>query len=132
MRAWWRPILAHNGGADVSLRGNGQDEAQRAAQDGKAARGHDRLDESAVLHILGYRLAQASITLNDGVAHPVKLTLNGGETTSATFTFDKPGIYKFECSSPGHALARENLEELERRQVSRSDEDPVVAEASPH
>jgi uncharacterized cupredoxin-like copper-binding protein len=45
------------------------------------------------------------LTLNEGVAQPVKLTVAGGETSSATFAFDKPGIYKFECSSPGHALA---------------------------
>lgn len=45
------------------------------------------------------------LTLSEGVAQPVKLTVNGGETTSRTFTFDKPGTYKFECSMPGHALA---------------------------
>ena len=45
------------------------------------------------------------LTLDEGVAQPVKLTVNGGETTSRTFTFDKPGTYKFECSLPGHALA---------------------------
>jgi uncharacterized cupredoxin-like copper-binding protein len=45
------------------------------------------------------------LTLNEGGAQPVKLTVNGGETTSRTFTFDNPGTYKFECSMPGHALA---------------------------
>ena len=43
--------------------------------------------------------------LKEGVAQPVKLTVNGGETTSGTITLDKPGIYTFECSMPGHALA---------------------------
>jgi uncharacterized cupredoxin-like copper-binding protein len=45
------------------------------------------------------------LTLSEGVAEPVKLTVNGGETASRIFTFDTPGIYKFECSMPGHALA---------------------------
>jgi uncharacterized cupredoxin-like copper-binding protein len=45
------------------------------------------------------------LTLNEGVAQPVKLTVNGGETTTRTFTFAKPGTYEFECSMPGHALA---------------------------
>ena len=44
------------------------------------------------------------LTLNEGVAQPVKLTANGGKTTSWTVTFDTPGTYKFECSIPGHAL----------------------------
>ena len=44
------------------------------------------------------------LTLNEGVAQQVKLTANGGETTSWTVTFDTPGTYKFECSMPGHAL----------------------------
>jgi uncharacterized cupredoxin-like copper-binding protein len=45
------------------------------------------------------------LALNEGVTQSVKLTVNSGETTSQTFTFDKPGTYKFECSMPGHALA---------------------------
>jgi uncharacterized cupredoxin-like copper-binding protein len=45
------------------------------------------------------------LTLNEGVAVAVKLTANAGENTTRTFTFDKPGTYKFECSMPGHALA---------------------------
>jgi uncharacterized cupredoxin-like copper-binding protein len=44
------------------------------------------------------------LTLNEGVPQSVKLTVNGGETTSGTFTIDRLGTYKFECSSPGHAL----------------------------
>ena len=44
-------------------------------------------------------------TLNEGVAQPVKLTANGGQTASGTFTLDKPGTYTFECSMPGHAAA---------------------------
>ena len=44
------------------------------------------------------------LTLSEGVAQPVKLTVNGGETTTRSFTFDRPGTYKFECSMPGHAL----------------------------
>jgi uncharacterized cupredoxin-like copper-binding protein len=44
-------------------------------------------------------------TLNDGVAQPIKLTVNGGETATGTFTLDKPGTYSFDCSMPGHAMA---------------------------
>jgi plastocyanin len=45
------------------------------------------------------------LTLSDGVAQPVKTTANGGQTASGSFTIDKPGNYKFECSMPGHAAA---------------------------
>jgi uncharacterized cupredoxin-like copper-binding protein len=44
-------------------------------------------------------------TLSDGVAQPVKLTVNGGDSASSTFIFDKPGTYDFECSMLGHAMA---------------------------
>lgn len=44
-------------------------------------------------------------TLADGVGQPVKITVMGGQTTSGTFTIDKPGMYSFECSMPGHASA---------------------------
>ena len=45
------------------------------------------------------------LTLSDGVAQPVKITANGGQTASGSFTIDKPGNYTFECSMPGHAAA---------------------------
>ncbi|HTT11946.1 MAG TPA: MarR family transcriptional regulator [Burkholderiaceae bacterium] len=61
----------------MSLRANGNGEAQRPAQEAKAARGQERLDEGAVLHILGYRLAQASIVMrgvfNRHVGEPLNL-----------------------------------------------------------
>jgi uncharacterized cupredoxin-like copper-binding protein len=44
-------------------------------------------------------------TLGEGVAQPVKITANGGQSATGTFTLDKPGTYTFECSVPGHALA---------------------------
>ena len=44
------------------------------------------------------------LTLGEGVTPSVKLTVNGAETSGRTVTFDKPGMYKFECSMPGHAL----------------------------
>jgi uncharacterized cupredoxin-like copper-binding protein len=44
-------------------------------------------------------------TLGDGVTQPVKITAMGGQSASARFTIDKPGIYSFECSMPGHAFA---------------------------
>jgi uncharacterized cupredoxin-like copper-binding protein len=36
------------------------------------------------------------------VAQPVKLTAQPGQTTSVTFTVDKPGNYTFFCGQPGH------------------------------
>ena len=45
------------------------------------------------------------LTLSDGVAQPVKITANGGQTAGGSFTIDKPGNYTFECSMPGHAAA---------------------------
>jgi uncharacterized cupredoxin-like copper-binding protein len=44
-------------------------------------------------------------SLSQGVAQPVKLTSNGGDTANTTFTIDKPGTYTFDCSMFGHALA---------------------------
>jgi uncharacterized cupredoxin-like copper-binding protein len=44
-------------------------------------------------------------TLSNGVAQPVKVTANAGQTASATFALHQPGAYTFECSMPGHALA---------------------------
>jgi uncharacterized cupredoxin-like copper-binding protein len=44
-------------------------------------------------------------TLDAGVAQPVKLVVNGGQTANGAFTLDRPGTYNFECSMPGHALA---------------------------
>ena len=44
-------------------------------------------------------------TLSDGVSQPVKIEAKGGETSSGTFTIDKPGTYAFVCSQPAHALA---------------------------
>ena len=45
------------------------------------------------------------LTLSDGVAQPVKITANGGQTATGSFTIDTPGKYLFECSMPGHASA---------------------------
>ena len=44
-------------------------------------------------------------TLSDGVSQPVKIEAKGGETSSGTFTIDRPGTYTFVCSQPAHALA---------------------------
>ena len=44
-------------------------------------------------------------TLTHGVARQVKITVNGGETATGTFTLDRPGTYNFECSMSAHALA---------------------------
>ena len=60
----------------MSLRGNGNDNPAPAPE-AKAARVHDRLDESTVLHLLGYRLAQASVRMrtvfNQHVGEPLNL-----------------------------------------------------------
>jgi DNA-binding MarR family transcriptional regulator len=47
----------------MSLRATGRNDADAPAPADKPARGRDRLDESAIEHILGYRLAQASILM---------------------------------------------------------------------
>jgi uncharacterized cupredoxin-like copper-binding protein len=43
-------------------------------------------------------------TLTEGVAQAVKITVKGGQSSSATFTIDRPGSYPFVCSVPGHAM----------------------------
>ena len=40
--------------------------------------------------------------LAEGVAQPVKIVATDGQTTSGTFTLDRPGTYTFICSVPGH------------------------------
>ena len=44
-------------------------------------------------------------SLNDGVAQPVNIATNAGQTANGTFTVDTPGTYSFDCSVPGHASA---------------------------
>ena len=60
----------------MSLRGNGNDNPTPAPK-AKVARAHDRLDESTILHLLGYRLAQASVRMrtvfNQHVGEPLNL-----------------------------------------------------------
>src|SRR5579859_7383990 len=43
--------------------------------------------------------------ITDGVAQPVKITAQPGQTAIATFTIDKPGTYTYFCSQPGHQEA---------------------------
>jgi plastocyanin len=40
--------------------------------------------------------------LTAGVDEPVKIAVDGGGTTTAMFTLDRPGTYTFICSVPGH------------------------------
>src|SRR5262249_38031309 len=47
---------------------------------------------------------QHDFSLGSGANQPVKITAEGGQTASGTFTIDKPGTYSFECSVPGHAM----------------------------
>jgi uncharacterized cupredoxin-like copper-binding protein len=49
--------------------------------------------------------APHDFTLSKGVPRPVKITVNGGETRSATFTIPRPGAYQFVCSQFGHTMA---------------------------
>jgi uncharacterized cupredoxin-like copper-binding protein len=44
-------------------------------------------------------------SLSEGVAQPVTIEVKPGESSSATFTIDKPGAYSFVCNQPAHALA---------------------------
>jgi len=43
-------------------------------------------------------------TLTDGVATPVKIEANAGQSTRGTFVINAPGTYEFVCSQPAHAL----------------------------
>lgn len=47
---------------------------------------------------------QHDFSLGSGASEPVKITVQGGQTASGTFTIDKPGTYSFDCSVPGHAM----------------------------
>jgi uncharacterized cupredoxin-like copper-binding protein len=49
--------------------------------------------------------APHDFTLSKGVPRPVKVTVNSGETRSATFTIPRPGTYQFVCSQFGHTMA---------------------------
>jgi uncharacterized cupredoxin-like copper-binding protein len=41
-------------------------------------------------------------TAQQGLARPVTILEQGGQSGTATITFDKPGTYKFFCAQPGH------------------------------
>ena len=41
-------------------------------------------------------------TAQQGLAKQVTILEQGGQSGSATITYDKPGTYKFFCSQPGH------------------------------
>ncbi len=60
----------------MSLRTVGRHEADAPAPGDKPARTRDRLDEGAADHILGYRLAKASIIMRTVYAHAVGDPLN--------------------------------------------------------
>jgi DNA-binding MarR family transcriptional regulator len=61
----------------MSLRSHGRNDAPAAAPEDKPARARERLDEGAIDHVLGYRLAQASIVMrsvyNQHVGEPLGL-----------------------------------------------------------
>jgi DNA-binding MarR family transcriptional regulator len=114
----------------VSLRGNGNDEAQRAPQESKSARAQDRLDESAVLHILGYRLAQASILMrsvfNQHIGDP--LNLRTVEFTVLMLLLTNDDVTATQISRT-LAMSAPNLTQLLDRLVERG---LVARERSPH
>ena len=41
-------------------------------------------------------------TVQQGLARPVVIAADGGQSATATVTYAKPGTYKFFCSQPGH------------------------------
>jgi len=41
-------------------------------------------------------------TAQQGLARPITILEEGGQSATATITYDKPGRYKFFCSQPGH------------------------------
>ena len=41
-------------------------------------------------------------TVQQGLAKPVTIMEDGGNSGTTTVTYDKPGTYKFFCSQPGH------------------------------
>jgi DNA-binding MarR family transcriptional regulator len=114
----------------VSLRGNGNDESQRAPQESKSARAQDRLDESAVLHILGYRLAQASILMrsvfNKHIGDP--LNLRTVEFTVLMLLLTNDDVTATQISRT-LAMSAPNLTQLLDRLVERG---LVARERSPH
>ena len=41
-------------------------------------------------------------TAQQGLAKPVTILEQGGQSGTATISYDKPGTYKFFCAQPGH------------------------------
>ena len=41
-------------------------------------------------------------TAQQGLSKPVTILDDGGQSGTATITYNKPGTYKFFCSQPGH------------------------------
>jgi uncharacterized cupredoxin-like copper-binding protein len=41
-------------------------------------------------------------TAQQGLGKPVTILEQGGQSGTATITYDKPGTYKFFCAQPGH------------------------------
>jgi DNA-binding MarR family transcriptional regulator len=114
----------------VSLRGNDNADVPRPAQEAKAARGQERLDESAVLHVLGYRLAQASILMrsvfNRHVGEP--LNLRTVEFTLLMLLLTNDDVTPSQISRT-LAMSAPNLTQLLDRLVERG---LVARERSPH
>jgi uncharacterized cupredoxin-like copper-binding protein len=50
-------------------------------------------------------LAPHDFVLADGAGEPVRIAVDAGRSTTATFTLARPGTYRFICSVPGHSDA---------------------------
>lgn len=114
----------------MSLRSNGHGEEQRAAPDAKGARKADRLDESAVLHILGYRLAQASIVMRGVFGRQIgePLNLRTVEFTVLMLLLTNEDVTPSQISRT-LAMSAPNLTQLLDRLAERG---LVARERSPH
>jgi DNA-binding MarR family transcriptional regulator len=112
------------------LRSNGQDDPPRGTQEAKPVRAQDRLDESAILHILGYRLAQASIVMrgafNQHVGDPLNLRTVEFTVLMLLLTNDDATPSQI---SRTLAMSAPNLTQLLDRLVERG---LVARERSPH
>lgn len=114
----------------MSLRANGRNDADAPAPGDKPARGRDRLDESAVDHILGYRLAQASILMRSVFSRQVgdPLNLRTVEFTLLMLLLTNEDVTPSQITR-ALAMSAPNLTQLLDRLADRG---LVARERSPH
>lgn len=114
----------------MSLRGNGQNENGAPAGEPRSPRAAERLDESAVLHVLGYRLAQASILMRQVFTQHVgePLDLRTVEFTLLMLLLTNDNVTPSQISRT-LAMPAPNLTQLLDRLAKRG---LVAREKSPH